>query len=148
MLTDSPKLDAVCQRYYSKLYTPPQDPFEIASRNEVLDHISNCISKAANTALGRSLSVEELDKAARTIAKDRAPGSDGINIAFYTTHWNLIGPEFLRMIESAIDHGTLPTGMTKGMITLIFKAGDCNDLENWRPITLLNASYKRLFRSG
>ena len=32
--------------------------------------------------------------------------------------------------------------MTEGLIVLLHKKGQCNTLNNWRPITLLNMSYK------
>ena len=33
-----------------------------------------------------------------------------------------------------------------GMITLLYKNGDRNDITNWRPITLLNTDYKIILK--
>jgi hypothetical protein len=46
------------------------------------------------------------------------------------------------MIHLAIQQGRLPTGMTKGMLVLLHKGGEREMLNNWRPISLLNVSYK------
>jgi hypothetical protein len=46
------------------------------------------------------------------------------------------------MIEVAVKDGGFPNGVNKGLITMLFKATDKDNLSNWRPITLLNASYK------
>jgi hypothetical protein len=35
-------------------------------------------------------------------SKERAPGPDGINVAFYLTHWALLEDEFKSMIDLAI----------------------------------------------
>jgi len=37
--------------------------------------------------------------------------------------------------------------MTSGTIALLFKLGDKVDLENWRPITLLNTSHKMVAKA-
>ena len=41
-----------------------------------------------------------------------------------------------------MENGALHKGVTKGLISLISKEGDSKDLNYWRPITLLMASYK------
>jgi hypothetical protein len=41
----------------------------------------------------------------------------------------------------------LPQVMTKGLIALLFKSGEREDLGNWWPITLLNTSYKILAKT-
>jgi hypothetical protein len=46
------------------------------------------------------------------------------------------------MIEATIKDGGFPNGVNKGLITMLFKARDKENLGNWLPITLLNASYK------
>jgi hypothetical protein len=37
--------------------------------------------------------------------------------------------------------------MNNGLITLLHKGGDGEDLGNWRPITLLNIAYKILAKA-
>ena len=38
--------------------------------------------------------------------------------------------------------GTMCNTQRRGLITLLFKKGDSQSLNNWRPITLLNCDYK------
>ena len=70
------------------------------------------------------------------MAGDKSPGPDGIDVRFYVKFWPLIGA------ESSLQRETLPRGLNKGLIALLFKSGDREDLSNWRPISLLNTSYK------
>jgi hypothetical protein len=97
--------------------------------------------------LGRSLTSQELLAAAKKMAKDRSPGPDGINVAFYIKFWPILGEEFTEMLAQALRNGRLPQGMTKSLISLIPKSGELEDLGNWRPITLLNTSYKILAKA-
>jgi hypothetical protein len=46
------------------------------------------------------------------------------------------------MICNVVREGHLPMEMTKGMFVLLHKGGEKELLSNWRPISLLNASYK------
>ena len=94
--------------------------------------------------LDKGLTLEGLWDAAKDLAKDRAPGLDGVNIAFYSHHWEMMGPDFLRMVNEALIKGKLPKTMTQGLITLLYKSGPKEDFGNWRPITLLNTAYKIL----
>lgn len=100
-----------------------------------------------NSTLGRPLTTEELGQAVRTMASEKSPGTDGISAEFYSYFWPLIGEEFTEMINLALARGTLPPGMTQGLITLIYKSRERQDLSNWRPITLLNVSYKILAKA-
>lgn len=61
---------------------------------------------------------------------------------FFKIFWSHIGEDFCKMIRNAVSTGRFPSGVTKGLITLIPKSGDLKLLTNWRPITLLNVSYK------
>src|SRR4028118_2126406 len=51
------------------------------------------------------------------------------------------------MVNKACSSGQLPRGMTQGRLTLIHKSGSRDDLNNWRPITLLNSAYKILAKA-
>jgi hypothetical protein len=46
------------------------------------------------------------------------------------------------MIKAAMQVGRFPKGVNKGMITLLFKAREKENLGNWCPITFLNVAYK------
>lgn len=50
--------------------------------------------------------------------------------------------DFTRMVNESLEEERFPKGLTKGRIALLFKDGDCSSLTNWRPITLLNTTYK------
>ena len=55
--------------------------------------------------------------------------------------------EFHSIILDSIQIGKLPKGMNKGLIALLHKGGPTNKLTNYRPITLLNVSYKILAKA-
>jgi hypothetical protein len=46
------------------------------------------------------------------------------------------------MINDSIQRGCFPESMNHGLIALLHKGGEREGLGNWRPITLLNNSYK------
>jgi hypothetical protein len=86
-------------------------------------------------ALQRSLNLE-LQKAFTKMAKGKSSDLDGIMV-----------DEYLNMLLTSIERKALPNEVTKGLIVLLHKGGGCNTLNNWRPITLFNVSYKILART-
>jgi hypothetical protein len=46
------------------------------------------------------------------------------------------------MIKVVIKDGGFPDGVNRRLITMLFKAKDKENLNNWQPITFLNVSYK------
>ena len=46
------------------------------------------------------------------------------------------------MVEDIFKENNLSTSQTKGLIHLLYKSGEREDIANWRPITLLNSDYK------
>jgi hypothetical protein len=88
------------------------------------------------------ISFEELTKALKEMVRQKAPGPDGVLTEFYQALWPVIGQEYWIMLQGAIERGSLSLGVTDGVITLLPKSGTHNSLNFWRPITLLNMSYK------
>ena len=78
--------------------------------------------------------------------KDRsAPGLSGVTYSFFKDFWEFFGPLLLKTIEEAFSVGFLPDYMSRGVISLLPKGNkDRTLLKNWRPITLLECSYKLL----
>jgi hypothetical protein len=99
-----------------------------------------------NKRLASLLSLEELQVATNSMAKGKAPGPDGVVAEFYTFFWDLIGIDHFLMIEVVVKDGGFLDGVNRGLITLLFKAKNKENLSNWQLITLLNVSYKILRR--
>lgn len=55
--------------------------------------------------------------------------------------------ELKKVYNYAFDQGSLVTSQTRGVVTLLFKKGDCTHLKTWQPITLLTTDYKILTKA-
>jgi hypothetical protein len=113
----------------------------------ILRHIPASFIDSMLKQLIDPLSKGELKASLDDMARDRSPGPDGISVDFYRTLRDTLGDAYTEMITSAIQQGRLPNGMTQGLITLLHKGGERELLTNWRPISLLNVSYKILAKS-
>ena len=141
--TSQEAMAQICSDYYQKLYTIRDSPEAVAGAQEAaLSYLSDKIPAKTKQALQAPLSQEELRMALWDMCPGKSPGLDDIVVEFYKTFWNVLGEEFTCMINTSIREGQLPLGITQGMIVLLHKGGDRQALTNWRPITLLNLSYK------
>jgi len=114
----------------------------LTDKVKVLELIPNHLTPHMVQQLATLLYKLEIHQAHLQMANGKSTRPNGILTEFLKCFWNLINDAFFDMIQSSISQGSLPIGMTLGTITLFFKAGDRANLANWRPITLLNASYK------
>ncbi|MCG7879937.1 MAG: reverse transcriptase family protein [Candidatus Thiodiazotropha endolucinida] len=72
-----------------------------------------------------------------------SPGFDGFTYEFFKFFWNDIGQFLLRAINASYVKGELSESLRRGVITCLPKGNkDKQFLKNWRPISLLNTSYK------
>lgn len=78
----------------------------------------------------------------KELANGKAPGLDGVTPEFFKAFWSTIGADYLAMIQQAIQEGAFPSSVVKGLISLLHKGGPIQILGNYRPITLLNTTYK------
>jgi len=73
---------------------------------------------------------------------NKSPGLDGISPDVYKRFWIIIG----QMVRDSLNSGSTNSEFSPtpklGEISLIFKKGDPTNIENWRPITILNTDYK------
>ncbi|XP_059076993.1 uncharacterized protein LOC131876187 [Cryptomeria japonica] len=88
--------------------------------------------------------IDEIQKAINSLHNDKAPGPDGLLVEFYKANLNWICSDLLDIYNEALGKGSLGNVINKGTIKFIPKDGDKALVKNWRPITLLNVSYKIL----
>ncbi len=102
-------------------------------------------SRAALSLGGQAVTPRQVRRAMKTSASGKSPGPDGIPLALYRHSRDVFSPLLARLYTAFLRAGQLPANFNDGLITYIYKkAGDRTEVGNYRPITLLNTTY-RLF---
>ena len=131
--------------FYSDLYRPTYtDPH---MQYTLLQKIDTHLSPTQTQSLDSPITLPELTKAVHQLPRDKTPGRDGLPIEFYHTFWEHIRLPYLAYINEAYIHG-FKESRNKGLIKIIYKdKGDPKDLQNYRPISLLNCDLKILTKT-
>ena len=94
------------------------------------------------------LTLEELTFSLNNTKNNKSPGLDGYPIEFFKTFWDQLGPLLLRAANDNFIKNSLSPSQKQGLITCIPKGSKSRKLlKNWRPISLLNSSYKLISSS-
>jgi hypothetical protein len=73
---------------------------------------------------------------------NKAPGPDGFPAKFYQHFWETIKGDLMNMFHE-LHTGEFPLfSLNFGVITLIPKVKEANKIQQYRPICLLNVSFK------
>lgn len=106
------------------------------------------LSEEARQSLEAPLTLEELQHAACSFPKCKAPGEDGIPMEVFTQYGEWIMPQLLEVFNDSLKKGNLPTSMTRANIILLLKPGkDPVDPGSYRPISLLQSDVKILAKA-
>ena len=127
-----------------------EDGTTINNEKRILDSIEKYYSQLYKTInnleqkeMEGPLSVEECKKALDTFEGDKTPGEDGFTVEFYKIFFDLIGQDLVASFNAAYEVNELSISQRRGIVTLIPKEeGSLLELQNWRPITLLNVDCK------
>lgn len=110
--------------------------------NKLIQNIETTITEEQKEICEQTISNTELDNGIKALKTNKSPGIDGIPGEFYKKYWNLLKPNFIKVIKEIEETEELCISQYRGVICLLFKQGDRDDPINWRPITLLNNDYK------
>ncbi|XP_019188879.1 PREDICTED: uncharacterized protein LOC109183149 [Ipomoea nil] len=102
------------------------------------------LSVAQTRSLGRNIDMNEVKKAVFDMKKFGSPGPDGIQAAFIQTFWEEVKRPMTDFVKDALGQCKLPSKVLEAFITLIPKKESPETASDFRPITLLNVSYKIL----
>lgn len=102
------------------------------------------VSRQANQDLGRVITLDELDKALQSMECGKAPGIDGLPVAFYKSFWPEMGADLLAVLQDSLAEGRLPLTCRRAVLTLLPKKGDLKDMASWRPVSILCVDYRLL----
>jgi mannosylglycoprotein endo-beta-mannosidase len=80
--------------------------------------------------------------------RNKSPGPDGFPVEFYQKNWEVIKKDLMAMFAQ-LRTGELPLfKLNFGVITLLPKKEDASRIEQYRPICLLNVSFKVFTKVG
>ena len=77
------------------------------------------------------------------MSPSKAPGNDGLTVLFYRKFWHLLARPLHQSLIKSWSKGELSASQKQSIIRLIQKKGkDPENIEGWRPISLVNTDYK------
>ncbi|KAL4340013.1 hypothetical protein GQ457_08G033300 [Hibiscus cannabinus] len=128
----------VAMRYFSTLFSSSQP----TPNSSLLSNIAPCISFDDNSYLLRPFTDVEILAAFQDINPTKAPGIDSLPGSFFRQHWELIGPDILRLCHDLLSRKIDMSCVNATVITLIPKVEDSVRMQQLRPISLCTVVYK------
>ena len=85
-----------------------------------------------------------MEQALKMTKENKSPGIDGISANFYKNCFQIIGEPQTKVLNNCFCMGHVPYDMKISILTLLFKKGDPQLMQNYRPLSLQNNDLKLL----
>jgi hypothetical protein len=139
-------LKVYISEFYKKLFGEPDPSF--FSLNEEFAHDIPQLSVEENEILIAAFTEKEVFEAISQMEKNKAAGPDGFPAEFYQVFWEVIKPDLMALFDQ-LKVGDLPLfKLNFGVITLLPKKEDAVQIQQYRPICLLNVCFKIFTKVG
>eukprot|EP00745_Piridium_sociabile_P036415 TRINITY_DN6533_c0_g2_i5.p1 TRINITY_DN6533_c0_g2~~TRINITY_DN6533_c0_g2_i5.p1 ORF type:complete len:740 (-),score=40.77 TRINITY_DN6533_c0_g2_i5:39-2090(-) len=135
------------KEHFQTLYSESTHCGDLTS---VDDFLGNCkvpkLDREDQESCEGMVLAEEATSSLKMLKNGSAPGRDGLTTEFYKCFWCKIREVVVNAFNISFYKGFLSENQSTGIITLIHKGKDLprENLNNWRPITLMNTDYKIL----
>ena len=147
-VNDQAMIDLELYHFYQKLYRSQESMLETLTIDEFIGNTNAKepkLSREQASKLEGLLSVEEATIYMKKCRGDASPGSSGFTGAFFKFFWRNLKVFIVNSLNYAYQTGNLSITQKLGVIILLPKPEkDKRYLSNWRPISLLNHTYKIL----
>ena len=95
--------------------------------------------------IDKPITKAEILESLKSCKNNKTPGTSGFTVEFFKFFWKDLGDFLFRSYTCAFEKGELSISQKLGVISLLPKGDKPRQfLKNWRPISLLNVSYKIL----
>ena len=144
IITEQSEILREIEKFYKNLYACRDDTLTDVDLESILDMEDvKILDQETKNQLEGAITIDEALTAVKNMKNDKSPGSDGFTAEFYKFFWKDIGHFLIRSINLGFQKGELSTTQKQGIISILPKGDKPREfLKNWRPISLLNVSYK------
>lgn len=140
VLCDQLETKQIVYDHYKKMFTGNRTSNESAP---MLNLLTKSLTENSKQDLTEPISEDELLNTIKQCTTKKSPGPDGITYEFYQVHYSILKNDLLRFFNGIFNGSVTPLeSFTDGVVTLIPKTGNKYDINNYRPISLLNTDYK------
>lgn len=94
------------------------------------------------TELTKVFEDEEIKRVIMEMKENSAPGPNGFGVVFFKNFWDLIKGDVLAMFRDFWERKLDIKCLNYGVISLIPKLKEANNIKQYRPICLLNVDFK------
>jgi hypothetical protein len=126
--------------YYKTLFGPSENSTNILDESHT-DDIPQ-VSALENELLTTDFTEDEVRTAIFQMEHNKAPGPDGFPSEFYQVFWNLIKDDLMALFIDFHHGSLLLNSLNFGTIILLPKNKEAKMIQQYRPICLLNVSFK------
>ena len=131
----------IAEGYYRGLFSPRE------VRQPIMNFFLNNITPLTGCdslmrCLVQPFTLEEIWDAVNSFKNNKSPGPDGMSAEFYKETFDVIKHELRCVLNMFLNRCRIPAKCKAGLMTLVPKKEPDNEVENRRPITLLNTDYK------
>ncbi len=124
------KLKSSCDNCFNKFFGQPME---------------KALSQVNSSYISEKFTIYEIKKTIKFSKSHSSPGPDGLSNEFYKDFSDLVVNPLNLFFNNLLDGKVgFPPQLKSGRVILLHKKGDRSDLNNYRPITLLNNDYKIL----
>ena len=128
--------------FYRELYK--KEEVDAESSRQVINKLEAKLSDEDREGCEGEISKGEIEKARNGLGRNKSPGIDGIIGEFYIEFKEELAPVLEKLFRNIEVKGEMPHSITTGLVSIIYKKGSRDKLENYRPLTVLNGDYKVL----
>ena len=142
-LTEQKSILAQIKKFYENLFSNQDDKDGTKLDDTFADLNANKLTEQESNSIEGLLTLPELSKALKHMQNNKTPGLDGFPADFYKFFWLKLRFFVLRAINESFTRKEMSITMKQCVITCLPKGDKAREeIKNWRPISLLNVSYK------
>ena len=142
-VTDFNRINEEVLMFYKKLYSSREDDIENIDLDTRLNRDTPILSDEEAVAIEGPITIQEAAITLNNMQNNKSPGSTGFTTEFFKFFWKDLGVFLVNSLNYGFQKRELSATQKEGIIICIPKGNKSKKhIKNWRPISLLNISYK------